>query len=76
MGWGAFAAGAAAVGLPIFFLMYYVANGGEHRNARWETFKIAHHCRLIEAWSGDAGTDMRFASDTAYLCDDGVKYRR
>ena len=34
-----------------------------------------HHCKLIEAWAGDAGTEDEHKK-TVYLCDDGVKYYR
>ncbi len=61
----------------MFVLLYCLMDAGEHRNARWAAFKIAHHCRLVEAWAGEAGTEPKFPSDkTAYMCDDGVKYWR
>ena len=66
---------AAFLFVSVLVLMYAFADGGEHRNARWAAFKAAHHCKLVEAWAGDAGTELE-SKKTVYLCDDGVKYWR
>jgi hypothetical protein len=65
----------ASIFVSVLVLMYAFAAGGECRNARWAAFKTTHHCKLVEAWAGDAGTELE-RKDTAYLCDDGVKYWR
>ncbi len=61
--------------VAVLVFMYCLADGGQERNARWAAFKSAHHCQLVEAWAGDAGTQFE-RGKTAYLCDDGVKYWR
>ena len=27
------------------------------RQARWDAFKLAHHCKLVERWAGNVGTN-------------------
>jgi hypothetical protein len=46
-----------------------------HQSAQWDTFKASHHCRLVETSAADAGTTHE-SHQSAYLCDDGVKYWR
>jgi hypothetical protein len=64
-----------AIAISVWVLVWVFADGGEKRNARWAVYKSAHHCKLVEAWTGDAGTTDEHKK-TVYLCDDGVKYWR
>jgi hypothetical protein len=36
------------------------------RQARWNAFKVAQHCKLVERWAGNVGTNDE-GSKTAYL---------
>jgi hypothetical protein len=47
----------------------------------WESFKAAHHCKVVGHTNGGTGISSRgsivFLPDyTSWLCDDGITYTR
>jgi hypothetical protein len=64
-----------AFAISIWVLVLVLPDWSVKRQARWDAFKATHHCKLVESWAGNVGTNHE-GSKTAYLCDDGVKYWR
>jgi hypothetical protein len=64
-----------AFAISTWVLVWALPDMSVKRQARWDAFKVAHHCKLVERWAGNVGTDDE-GSKTAYFCDDGVKYWR
>ena len=55
-------------GVPFFLFFYQLQQEIEHKNIKWEQFKVQHHCNVVSEGSGV------FGNTKGWLCDNGITY--